>query len=614
MAIDELARASNTKDVPVGRAAATVFAPIRDERRGDVLAIGSYLVGAMLVLARLWADPNGRVLRDNRQDQVFFEWVLTNAARTLRHLGNPFFTDHLNAPHGVNLMANTSIWGLALPLVPLTSVLGAPVAVLVLLTGALFGTAAAWYHVLSRHVVRSGAAAYIGGAFCGFAPGMISQATGHPNLVAQFLLPFIALAVIRLREPGPVVRRGLFLAALVCAQAFINEELLFFTALALALFVLVYALARWSEVASAARGALATLGVAAVAAGAVLAYPLSVQFAGRQSYHGLPDWVLAFRADLATYPAYAGHSLAGPSQAAKLAAATEQNAFFGWSLLALTVIMVAWLWRRPAARALAITGLAFAMFSLGTHITVNGRDTGVPGPWRLLARLPLFDSVVPTRLSLVVIPLLGILIALFVDAVLAREPGPAATPVARDSAIAGATPGRLALLAAVLVALVPILPVPLATAPRPATPKYFAAGLWRHYIHPGDTVVILPLGWYADLDAMQWQTATGQEFRIVNGYFLAPDPASPQRRARFGPPDSAARRLFGESVAQPAPLTELQQLAVLADLHRWKADVLLLPDSAGNADVLRPRVQQVLGEGWHIGDVWVWDVRALTPR
>jgi hypothetical protein len=34
----------------------------------------------------------------------------------------------------------------------------------------LTGTAAAWYFVLSRHLVRSGVAAFLGGAFCGFLP------------------------------------------------------------------------------------------------------------------------------------------------------------------------------------------------------------------------------------------------------------------------------------------------------------------------------------------------------------------------------------------------------------------------------------------------------------
>src|SRR4051812_23238973 len=88
---------------------------VRDTRRGDWLAAGAYLLLALGVTARLWLHPNV-MLKENLQDNVQFEWVLTNAVRTLRHLGDPFFSDLINAPNGVNLMANTSIWGLALPL------------------------------------------------------------------------------------------------------------------------------------------------------------------------------------------------------------------------------------------------------------------------------------------------------------------------------------------------------------------------------------------------------------------------------------------------------------------------------------------------------------------
>ena len=67
---------------------------------------------------------------------------------------------------------------------------------------------------------------------------MISQATGHPNIAAQFVLPFVVLVVLRLGRPdGWDVRRGLVLAGLVVVQVFINEELLLFTALALGVFL-----------------------------------------------------------------------------------------------------------------------------------------------------------------------------------------------------------------------------------------------------------------------------------------------------------------------------------------------------------------------------------------
>jgi hypothetical protein len=59
----------------------------------------------------------------------------------------------MNAPNGVNLMANTGLLGLTVPLVPVTLLFGPVVTFTIMLTGGLAATAWAWYHVLSRHIV-----------------------------------------------------------------------------------------------------------------------------------------------------------------------------------------------------------------------------------------------------------------------------------------------------------------------------------------------------------------------------------------------------------------------------------------------------------------------------
>jgi hypothetical protein len=201
----------------------------------------AYLVAAVVLLGNLWRNPGGRMLLDNYQDQVWFEWLLTNGANSLAHFDNPLFSMKINAPYGLNLMANTSVLALAIPFAPVTWLFGADVTFVLVETLALAGTAAAWYFVLNK-LLNHRAAAAVGGAFCGFAPAMISQATGHPNLAGQYLLPLILLAVLRLGTPGrrPVVR-GLILGGLVILQVFINEELLFLLAMALCIFLIVYA-------------------------------------------------------------------------------------------------------------------------------------------------------------------------------------------------------------------------------------------------------------------------------------------------------------------------------------------------------------------------------------
>src|SRR5437764_1121943 len=199
----------------------------------DASVLLLYLAMAVWVLGPLWAAP-GHVRPDaNAADPDFFEWMLRHAVRIFTVGEHPFHTPTLNTPLGVNLLANTGLLGLTVPLAPVTWVFGPGVGFVALLTIGLAGTAGAWYHVLSRHVVDNRLAAAVGGGFAGFAPGLVNHANGHPNLVAQFLIPFIVWRALTLRT----VRDGIVLGLLVTWQAFINEELLFLTALALAVFV-----------------------------------------------------------------------------------------------------------------------------------------------------------------------------------------------------------------------------------------------------------------------------------------------------------------------------------------------------------------------------------------
>src|SRR5205807_994069 len=116
--------------------------------------------------------------------------------------------------------------------------------------------------VLSRHVVQSRAAAFVAAAFCGFAPGIIAQSNGHPNVAAQFVVPLILLQVARLRDTAHPVRTGGTLGLLIVFQAFINEEVLLFTAGVGALMALVYAVSRRAEFRRVLRRAAVGLGVA----------------------------------------------------------------------------------------------------------------------------------------------------------------------------------------------------------------------------------------------------------------------------------------------------------------------------------------------------------------
>ncbi|GAB3956469.1 hypothetical protein GCM10027614_68790 [Micromonospora vulcania] len=218
--------------------------PGRGPARADLLALGAYVLLGVFVCLNYWGDVQGRVSSHLPTDHSWFEWLFAHGAYSVRHLENPLFTAQQNAPLGVNMMANTSLLGVTLPLAPLTMLLGPQVMYALYLGLALAATAGTGYWMLSRHLVRSRAAAFVGGAFLGFAPGIIHHANGQPNFVSNFLLPLIVVRVLRLGEPGRWRRNGLVLGALVTYQIFINEEMLLLTALACLVVVLAYAVQR----------------------------------------------------------------------------------------------------------------------------------------------------------------------------------------------------------------------------------------------------------------------------------------------------------------------------------------------------------------------------------
>src|SRR4029450_6301244 len=111
---------------------------------------------------------------------------------------------------------------------------------------------------------------------------------------SQFLVPFIVLAVLRLRDTARWRRNGLTLAGLVIYQTFINEEILFLLALVLFVYVLAYAVQRWRSLRPALGGVLRALGLCAAIVLATLAVPLWWQFFGPSAYHGLPIGVQEF--------------------------------------------------------------------------------------------------------------------------------------------------------------------------------------------------------------------------------------------------------------------------------------------------------------------------------
>ncbi|NUK75041.1 glycosyltransferase family 2 protein [Streptomyces lunaelactis] len=569
----------------------------RAVRRVDLAVTGLFLLASLLLYKGLWADLDRSYLVDAGQDQNQWQWFFAVTADNVAHLRNPLFTTLQGYPDGVNLMANTVMLGLSVPLTPVTLLFGPSVTWALVLTLGLAATATAWYWLIARRLVRNRWAAALGGAFAAFAPPMISHGNAHPNFLVLFMIPVIIDRALRLCEAGrggrTVVRDGVLLGLFATYQIFLGEEPLLLAVMGMLLFALSYALARPDVARAAWRPLLRGLGVAAVVCLPLVAFPLGWQFFGPQSYKSVLHGDNMGNSPLA-FLEFAGRSLAGSDEGADPLAfnRTEQNAFYGWPLIALAAAIVVRLWRSALVKALAFTALAAALLSLGPKFRIPYTDTVLTGPWRALAHQPLFESVIESRVAMICAPVLGVLLALAADRLLLTR--------RRVNQVVG--------LAAVAAAVLPVLPTPYPVRERSEVPAFVTEGMYRGYLAEGESVVTVPLPYPGSAEALHWQSSTGLGFPVAGGYFNGP--WGPERMGIYGAPPRHTSNLFNDvrNSGRVPTIGPNWQAQARSDLAAWKAGVVVLAPQY-NDRALYATVEKLLGRpGKPVGGVWVWDV------
>jgi hypothetical protein len=414
-----LAGAMPTTAPPVAAAAGR---PLRRDRWAVILILGGYLLAAVAVTWRLWADPVSHMVAGNPNDADFFAWFLRYDASALAHGRLPaLVTAAMNAPQGINVMWNTSLLLPGVLLTPVTLLFGPQTSLTLLMTVGFAGSAAALFLVLRRWDVSTGSAA-LAGAVYGFSPALLQAGIGHYNLQFAVLPPLIADAVLRLcvRSRAPV-RDGLWLGVLVTAQFFTGEELLLLTAIAVGLLVAVLALGRPRAIPGRCGVAAAGLGVASAVMLLLAGYALWVQFFGPLTQRGSSFTIDFYKNDLTGFVTPSGYLLFHTAASAAAAAsypggAPEYLAYLGWPLIGLLAVAALACWRQPAVRAAAVTLLVLELLSLGGHPLVGGTvQPGVTLPWHWLEGVPVIGTALPDRLSIVADGAAAALLAFAVD-------------------------------------------------------------------------------------------------------------------------------------------------------------------------------------------------------
>jgi hypothetical protein len=491
-------------------------------RRAELLVPCCYLVVAVVLTGRIWADPAVRVPATGRVESDIYlnVWFMRYAATAVAHGHLPaLITTAVNSPRGINVMWNTSLLLPGVLLAPVTLLTGPTVSLAILQTVGFAGSAAALYLVLRRWGASIAAAA-IGGAIYGFSPALMVAAEDHYHLQFAVLPPLIVDAVLRLATGrARPVRAGAWLGLLVAAQLFIAEEVLVDTAIVSALALVVLIASRPSAAAGKLATAAAGAGVALVVALVICGHALWVQFRGPLAETGSPWPVTRYGthpADLVTAPsAVLFHGRYGQFLRNTRQQLTETFAYLGWPMLAAVAIGAVACWRDIRVR---VAGVIFAVLEWvglgGNGITIAGwhlPDLLLPGHWFESVRV--LSQVLPNRFPILADGAAAAVLAFALDRALAAN---APRTAWRRPVVA---------LAAALV-LLPIIPRPVSAGDVLPPPAGWKAALAALRLRPGASVLVLPISpVLADRAlAMEWQAMSNVPVSLVGGYCIVRGP------------------------------------------------------------------------------------------
>lgn len=491
-------------------------------------ALGAYVLVSFFYLAIPVISHPGQDLIGLGRDPDLFVWMLAWWPHAVLHGTNPVITHAVWWPQGTNLAWDTSIPGLALLAAPVT-LLGGPVLAYNVLAVLLPALAAWTAYLLCRHLTHAFWPSVAGGYLFGFSPYVFAQTEGHPHMTSVFLVPLIALVLVRYVEGSLTGSRFvLALALLLALQISFSTELAFTVTLAI-----VVSLAVATIVVPTSRRRLRLLLppllASYVAAGLIMS-PL-LAYALLHLKHAAIHPPGKYPADLLSF-VIPTHLLAlGWGWTTSVAndfkgAPAENGAYLGLAWLAI-LAWFAWSFRRVAAARFLVALLAVGVVvELGIRLTVAGRDS-ITLPWRLVFEYPLFNNVLPVRISMFVGLAASVCVAWWASS---RHASRAA---------------RLALTGLAIVTIVPSLWLNV-WHEHPYRPAFFTQGTYRTCLEPDDNVLMLPFPIRSD--AMLWQAEAEFAFHMANGYV--------NTRAPTGVPDRKLVNLLQRPTlpADPRPL------------------------------------------------------------
>jgi hypothetical protein len=564
--------------------------------RGIPSSGGGYLLGSLILWwniwwANIWSGHATTTTIATSNDASAFIWFLEWPAYAVTHGRSLTFTTALFHPTGFNLLTNTGVLAIGVPLMPVTWIFGPVVSFNVALTLAPVVSALGMFVLLRRWVTWL-PAAFLGGALYGFCP-FILQSLTEGQLHQGFLMfpPLIVLCLDELlfRQRARAWVVGLLLGLLVTAQFFVGTEILVMLALVVACcFVIIAAFwtLRTDRSMVKLRYAATGLLVGGVVSVALLAIPAWYALAGPAHLSGR-IWPL----DLP----HLGTSLSGFINPARVTSSPFTGAGFTRQYLGVGLVVVCiaglWIWRRDKKLQLAGAGAVIAL------VLSLGAGHHLPLPWRFLGNLPVLLNIFPRRFVIVAYLALGVMLGLIVNHVygaVAARPAPGRPVVRSNPADTTHTrsPRRKAAAAGVAVGVVALLPLAAYVAPDVPVPAHAVVfPSWFRDIGPTlpghQVVLVLPMPYFLE-NSLTWQALDHMNYDLVSGVGPEGDPSRNGRNASAQEfLDNLATPITAPPVVTPEVITTVRRT-----LDRWGVTTIVIPTD-GNLPFWQWRVNSV---------------------
>ncbi len=350
-------------------------------------------------------------------DPSIYMWGLVWWPHALQQHLNPFFTDTIWAPTGINLTWTTTIPGASLLAYPITASFGPIVSynIWCLLAPAL----AAWTaFILCRHLVSSFWPSLLGGYVFGFSPYVLAQMRGHLFLVLIFPVPIVVYLTLRRFQNSLQHWRFVFLLALTLSLQFCFSTEIFATMTIFGAAAII--IARFTLPADRVGSLYST------AWSIVLGYALTALILSPFIYslfaYGYPHGPLSFSeeysADLVNFlvPTPMNY-LGGSSLLIRISQRfrgnlSEIGSYVGIILGSITCLYAVSNWKKGTTKLLIVSLLVICVAALGEVVHIAGIST-IPGPWAPFARLPFLEHALPVRFMVYAFLVLAMICALY---------------------------------------------------------------------------------------------------------------------------------------------------------------------------------------------------------